>query len=121
MVCGVWRKGLDRLSHVSLRESSQLQEPDLLRPQQESEVAGPPQTSLSLSAALPLHRACPRGQLFPAPGLWARCCASALAANRNVCTWSSRLPGGSLTLKAPEAILDHKNRKHWSYASENNF
>ena len=121
MVCGVWRKGLDRLSRVSLHESSQLQEPDLLRPQQESEVAAPRRPPCRSLPLFPCTAPAPWGQLFPAPGPWARCCASALAANRNVCTWSSRLPRGSLTLKAPEAILDHKNRKHWSYASENNF
>ena len=111
MVCGVWRKGLDRLSCVSLKELSQLQEPDLLRPQQEGEVAAPSRPSCP-SLPCPCTAPVPRGQLFPAPGSWARCCVSALAANRNVCTWSSRLPGVSLTLKAPEAILDHKNRKH---------
>lgn len=65
MVCGVWRKGLDRLSHASLHELSQLQEPELLRPQPESEVAGPQQTFLSLSVPLPLSHARPSGTAVP--------------------------------------------------------
>lgn len=31
------------------------------------------------------------------------------------------LGGSSRTPKAPEAIRGHKNMKHWSYVSENNF
>lgn len=110
-VCGVWRKGLDRLSCVSLKELSQLQEPDLLRPQQESEVAGPQQTFLSLSA-LPLHRARPSGTAV----------SSARAVGTLLCQRSAcqpqclhvvlSPPRGFTDPKGSEAILDHKNRKH---------
>ena len=68
MVCGVWRKGLDRLSRASFHELSQLQEPELLRPQPESEAAGPQQTFLSLSAPLALSHARPSGTAVRSAG-----------------------------------------------------
>lgn len=113
MVRGVWRKGLDRLSRVSLNELSQLQEPDLLRPQQESEVAGPQQTFLSLSAPAPAPA--PRPPLGTAVS--SAGAVGTLLHQRSGCQPQClhvvlSPPGGSLTLKAPEAILDHKNRKH---------